>query len=87
MIGISRKGKMSIGIIARLSALGSQDVIIQISPMTHNRAEFVGTWRQIYPLGANRGPAPHEIPADIVQDYIEACNVLPIQGLRGRTGG
>jgi hypothetical protein len=33
---------------------------------------------QVYPLGANRGPIPKEVPKDIAADYIEACNVLPI---------
>jgi hypothetical protein len=37
-----------------------------------------GDWRQIYPIGANRGPVPSEVPADIAWDYVEACNVLPI---------
>ncbi|MBI5260255.1 MAG: DUF4145 domain-containing protein [Bradyrhizobium sp.] len=35
-------------------------------------------WRQIHPIGANRGPVPNEVPPPIAQDYIEACNVLPI---------
>jgi hypothetical protein len=35
-------------------------------------------WRQIYPIGANRGPVPTEVPDNIAQDYIQACNVLPI---------
>jgi hypothetical protein len=35
-------------------------------------------WRQIYPIGANRGPVPAEVPDNLSQDYIEACNVLPI---------
>ncbi len=35
-------------------------------------------WRQIYPIGANRGPVPAEVPPEFAQDYIEACNVLPI---------
>ena len=35
-------------------------------------------WRQIYPIGASRGPVPPEVPPNIAQDYIEACNVLPI---------
>lgn len=32
----------------------------------------------IYPSGANRGPVPSEVPPEIAQDYIEACNVLPV---------
>ena len=35
-------------------------------------------WRQVYPIGANRGPVPPEVPPEIARDYIEACNVLPI---------
>jgi hypothetical protein len=35
-------------------------------------------WRQIHPVGANRGPVPTDVPSQIAQDYIEACNVLPI---------
>ncbi|MBR1297422.1 DUF4145 domain-containing protein [Bradyrhizobium sp. AUGA SZCCT0042] len=35
-------------------------------------------WRQVYPIGASRGPVPSEVPQNIAQDYIEACNVLPI---------
>jgi hypothetical protein len=35
-------------------------------------------WAQVYPLGANRGPVPTEVPEDIAQDYVEACNVLPL---------
>lgn len=38
----------------------------------------VTNWRQIYPIGANRGPVPSEVPANISVDYTEACNVLPI---------
>ncbi|WP_229166405.1 DUF4145 domain-containing protein [Bradyrhizobium altum] len=32
----------------------------------------------MHPIGAKRGPVPAEVPASIAQDYIEACNVLPI---------
>jgi Domain of unknown function (DUF4145) len=35
-------------------------------------------WHQVYPIGANRGPVPPEVPQNIAEDYIEACNVLPI---------
>jgi hypothetical protein len=35
-------------------------------------------WAQVYPVGANRGPVPNEVPERIAQDYTEACNVLPI---------
>jgi hypothetical protein len=33
---------------------------------------------QIYPIGANRGPVPVDVPPEIAVDYVEACNVLPI---------
>ena len=32
---------------------------------------------QIYPIGANRGPVPVDVPLEIAVDYVEACNVLP----------
>jgi Domain of unknown function (DUF4145) len=35
-------------------------------------------WAQVYPSGANRGPVPGEVPERIANDYVEACNVLPI---------
>ena len=35
-------------------------------------------WRQVYPIGANRGPVSPVVPPEIADDYIEACNVLPI---------
>jgi len=38
----------------------------------------VGSWCQVYPIGASRGPVPSEVPEGIAEDYIEACNVLPI---------
>lgn len=39
---------------------------------------ILDNWRQIYPIGASRGPVSPDVPANIAQDYIEACNVLPI---------
>jgi Domain of unknown function (DUF4145) len=38
----------------------------------------VANWRQVYPIGSNRGPVPPEVPQDVAGDYVEACNVLPI---------
>lgn len=52
------------------------DVTIQVARSDTNQ-NFTA-WRQIYPIGANRGPVPKEVPAEIAQDYMEACNVLPI---------
>ncbi|WP_334388135.1 DUF4145 domain-containing protein [Bradyrhizobium sp. AZCC 2262] len=40
--------------------------------------EPVTSWRQIFPIGASRGPVSSEVPKPIAADYIEACNVLPI---------
>jgi Domain of unknown function (DUF4145) len=36
------------------------------------------SWARVQPRGANRGPVPDEIPPPIAQDYVEACNVLPV---------
>jgi hypothetical protein len=53
------------------------DVTIEVA--RHFNYENPGEpWRQIYPIGASRGPVPLEVPLDIAQDYIEACNVLSI---------
>jgi hypothetical protein len=35
-------------------------------------------WRMVEPIGANRGPVSAYVPAAIRDDYIEACNVLPL---------
>jgi Domain of unknown function (DUF4145) len=43
------------------------------------------SWRQIYPVGANRGPVPPEVPTPISEDYIEACNVLPVSAKASAT--
>jgi uncharacterized protein DUF4145 len=37
-----------------------------------------GEWKQLVPFGANRGPVPAQVPANIAADYVAACNVLPI---------
>ncbi len=54
---------------------GCEDVTIEVAQRRNQ--VVVGAWRQIYPIGASRGPVPAEVPANIAQDYIEACNVLP----------
>lgn len=54
-----------------------KDVTIRIGPALGTGELKLG-WRQVYPLGANRGPVPAEVPAQIAQDYVDACNVLPI---------
>jgi Domain of unknown function (DUF4145) len=46
--------------------------------MVNQNDNPIEDWRQVYPIGANRGPVPPEVPPGIAQDYIEACNVLPI---------
>jgi len=40
--------------------------------------EPLAEWRQVHPIGANRGPVPSQVPNSVGQDYTEACNVLPI---------
>jgi hypothetical protein len=54
-----------------------KDVTIQWAQQTA-QGNMKLPWRQVYPVGANRGPVPPEVPSDISQDYVEACNVLPI---------
>jgi Domain of unknown function (DUF4145) len=34
--------------------------------------------QRVYPISANRGPVPPEVPKDIAQDYSEACSVLSL---------
>jgi uncharacterized protein DUF4145 len=38
----------------------------------------VAGWRQVYPIGANRGPVPPDVPQEVAEDYVEACMVLPL---------
>lgn len=37
-----------------------------------------GKSRLVFPMGANRGPVPPHVPTNVAEDYVEACNVLPI---------
>jgi Domain of unknown function (DUF4145) len=55
---------------------GCKDYTIEVALARDRQA--VIAWRQIYPIGANRGPVPAEVPQLIARDYVEACNVLPI---------
>lgn len=55
---------------------GCRNYSIEVAVVTNSVA--IAPWQQVYPIGANRGPVPTEIPDDVAQDYIEACNVLPI---------
>jgi hypothetical protein len=55
-----------------------KDGIIEIAGGTFGKRALYQDWRRVYPIGANRGPVSPEVPAEISQDYIEACNVLPI---------
>jgi hypothetical protein len=58
-----------------------QDVTIEIAPFRWGEQGSLiqfDDWRQVYSIGANRGPVPPEVPPNIADDYIEACNVLPI---------
>ncbi len=54
-----------------------KDVTIEVLTRD-NHGRPIDDWRQIYPIGANRGPVPGDVPPEIAQDYVEACNVLPI---------
>jgi hypothetical protein len=54
-----------------------KDVVIEIARFD-GRGFAIEDWRMVYPVGANRGPVPTEVPHDIASDYVEACNVLPI---------
>jgi hypothetical protein len=56
---------------------GCHDVTIEVTRFS-NADNRIEPWRQIYPIGANRGPVPPEVPDRIAGDYLEACNVLPI---------
>jgi hypothetical protein len=42
------------------------DVTIEIAPYTAHL--HVKGWRQVYPIGANRGPVPPEVPEEIAAD-------------------
>jgi hypothetical protein len=53
------------------------EITLEIARLNQNDI-LLEDWRQIYPIGANRGPVSQDVPANIAQDYIEACNVLPI---------
>jgi uncharacterized protein DUF4145 len=55
-----------------------KDVTIEVGMQAVNGGSLKGVWRQIYPIGANRGPVPRDVPPEIAEDYVEACNVLPI---------
>lgn len=37
-----------------------------------------GSKTLVFPSGANRGPVQKEVPKNIAEDYVEACNALPI---------
>ena len=52
-------------------------VVIQIRTQWPNGTRR-SDWVRMYPRGANRGPVPKEVPNEIAQDYVEACNVLPV---------
>jgi hypothetical protein len=55
-----------------------KDVVIEIAPINTSGTSQPLDWRMVYPIGASRWPMVREVPADIANDYIEACNVLPI---------
>jgi hypothetical protein len=52
------------------------ELTIEISPPKETDGER--KWRQVQPIGSNRGPVPPEVPKAIATDYVEACVVLPL---------
>ena len=44
---------------------------------THHSLDTIKSKAVVRPKGSNRPPAPPEVPAHIVEDYAEACLVLP----------
>lgn len=54
-----------------------KDVIVEIAPIS-SKGGRLQDWRMVYPFGASRGPVSSDVPTEIADDYIEACNVLPI---------
>jgi hypothetical protein len=55
-----------------------KDVVIEIAPVNTSGSSQPLGWRMVYPIGTSRWAMVPEVPADIANDYIEACNVLPI---------
>jgi Domain of unknown function (DUF4145) len=55
-----------------------RDIIIEIGATFEQTHVTLVKPRMVYPIGANRGPVPPEVPSPIAEDYIEACNALPI---------
>jgi hypothetical protein len=55
-----------------------QEFVIEVAQVAKREHLVFAQWFMVYPRGANRGPVPDSVPAPIAEDYIEACNVLPI---------
>ena len=55
---------------------GCKQGTIELAP--HTRDDEAPNWRQVHPIGSNRGPVPAEVPKAIARDYTEACQVLPL---------
>jgi uncharacterized protein DUF4145 len=55
-----------------------KDVVIEIAPINSSGSSQILDWRMVYPFGVSRGPISTEVPAEITNDYVEACNVLSI---------
>ena len=57
------------------------DIMNQLDQLSvgeqHTTIQRLGRWRQVLPVGSNRGPVPPEVPKAIAADYVEACRVLP----------
>jgi hypothetical protein len=55
-----------------------KEFIVEVAHSDKKEMLPLAKWFMIHPRGANRGPVPISVPAPIAEDYIEACNVLPI---------
>jgi 4-carboxymuconolactone decarboxylase len=54
------------------------ELVIEVAQAAERGHLPIAQWFMVRPRGANRGPVPSSVPAPIAEDYIEACNVLPI---------
>jgi Domain of unknown function (DUF4145) len=55
-----------------------QMTIALAPPLEGAQLERDRKWRQVHPIGSNRGPVSPEVPKPIATDYVEACRVLPL---------
>ena len=50
------------------------DIMNQLDQLSvgeqHTTIQRLGQWRQVHPIGSNRGPVPPEVPKPIAADYV-----------------